>query len=1312
MKDPLSTPRDAERPLLLRDRAEAIRLAQRISRLARQGKPHDRLEAKHAALLERSGARFAARSARVPTITLPGELPIAEHADEIVEMLGQHRVVVVAGETGSGKTTQLPKLALQAGFGRAARIGHTQPRRIAARSVATRIAEELALPLGEGIGFQTRFEQAQSEDDLVKVMTDGILLAETRADPDLLAYDCVIIDEAHERSLNIDFLLGYLKQLLERRDDLTVVITSATIDVHRFAAHFARDEGPQPPVISVSGRTYPVALRYLDPEVVEDAQARDVTEAGVLAALREIRSLERSGDAPPPWARDVLVFLPGEREIRDLSRALGDRLDWPAVEVLPLYGRLSSADQRRVFDPGGARRIVLATNVAETSLTVPRIGYVIDSGLARISRYSFRSKFQRLPIEAVSQASANQRAGRCGRLAPGVCLRLYGEEDFLGRPAFTDPEILRTNLAAVVLQMAELGLGEPEAFPFIEAPDPRALSDGRRLLFELGALDERGELTGLGRDLARLPLDPRLGRMVLAARARDCLTEMLVIVSALASQDPRERPPDRQQAADEAHGRFAVPGSDPLAFVTLWNWLESRSGALSSSAFRRECQRAFLSFMRIREWRATHRQLRQLAKERGWKENRSEAKPEQVHRALLPGLLSQIGMRTDDGDYLGARGARFHVFPGSGLFAGAPPWLLSAEIVETSRVYARMNARIDPRWIEEEARHLVRYQHEAPHFSRRQGRAVVTERVTLYGLPIVEGRQVPLAPLDPGQARALFLLDGLARGGLATRGDFLQYNQGLLDEVAELEARGRRRDLAIGDEALAALYGDRIPEEIVDARSFEKWRRRAERADARVLFLTQDDLLRGDVGDCIDEEFPGALVLGELELALAYAFAPGKDTDGVTVRVPNTALAQLSPEALEWLVPGFLEAKCIALLKGLPKRIRRDLAPVPDHVSAVLPRLLDPARFRAGSLRRALTVALAERFDVEIPADAWDAERLEGHLVMRIEVLDAGGKVIGHGHDLAALRAAHAGAAARELAHSDKATAMEATGLTAWDFGELPERLKLESGVSVFPALVDEGDSVALRVRQHALDAERETCAGIVRLLALAQRPALRHLDKQIRERSRLHLLYAPYGDGADLGDQIGRLAVRRAHAVGAPLPRNAGAFKRMLDAGRGDLAARHDEAVELARAILRQAHMLRAAMSEARSPAFRDALDDIDGWLSRLLPDHFLVLTPDAWVDELPRYLKAGVRRLGGLQGNVDRDRARLVELSEWQGQLDEARAAGFSETDIWVDCRWLLEEYRVSLFDQSLGTRVPVSPKRLRKRFSELADRVALDR
>ncbi|MEE4301455.1 MAG: ATP-dependent RNA helicase HrpA, partial [Pseudomonadales bacterium] len=1145
-------PVDPTPELLVADRPALATLERKIASLARRGKPHDRLDAKRAALLERSAGSVAARRARIPALEIPGELPIAEHEAEIVEALRTQRVVVVAGETGSGKTTQLPKLALRAGLGVCGRIGHTQPRRIAARSVAARIAEETGGErggqLGELIGFQTRFEQATGPGNLVKVMTDGILLAETRSDPELRAYDCLIIDEAHERSLNIDFLLGYLRRLLERRDDLVVVITSATIDLERFAGHFAgvnrtRDgEIAAPPVIEVSGRTFPVDVRYLDPETLDDPRARDATEAGVLEALAELRRLEKSGDAPPPWARDVLVFLPGEREIRDLARALKERLDWPGVEVLPLYGRLSGAEQRRVFDAGGARRVVLATNVAETSLTVPRIGYVIDTGLARISRYSFRSKFQRLPVEAISRASARQRAGRCGRLAPGVCIRLYSEEDFEGRPEFTDPEILRTNLAAVLLQMAELGLGAPEDFPFVEAPDPRALADGRRLLFELGALDDDDRLTGLGRDLARLPVDPRLGRMVLAARERDCLAEVLIIVSALAGQDPRERPPEKQQAADEAHQRFAAPGSDFLAWVNLWRWLEERREALSANAFRRECQRAFLSFVRIREWRATHRQLHLLCRERGWRENRTAAASEQVHRALLPGLLSQLGMKTEDGDYLGARGAKFNLFPGSSLFRSAPPWVLSAEIVETSRVYARVNARIDPRWIEPEAKHLVRYQHEAPRFSRRQGRAVVTERVTLFGLPIVEGRQVALAPLDPAKARELFLLDGLARGGLATKGRFLAHNQALLDEVAELEARGRRRDLAIGDEALAALYGERIPADVVDGRSFEKWRRRAEREDPEALRLRREDLLRGAVDDALEDDFPGVLRLGALELELGYAFAPGRDEDGVTVRVPRTALAQLRSEALEWLVPGFLEEKCVALLKALPKRIRRELAPVPDHVAAVLPRLLEAERFRKGSLRRALTAALAERFDVEVPADAWDLSRLESHLVMRIEVLDDSGRVLAVGRDLAALQAQHAGQAAQELARSDAAAALETRGLTAWDFGDLPERVKLESGVSVFPALVDEGESVALRLLQDPASAEAASEGGVLRLLMLAQRGALRQLARQTRDRARLQLLFAPYGDAALLAEQIARVAVRRAHGVAPPLPRDAAA--------------------------------------------------------------------------------------------------------------------------------------------------------------------------
>ena len=1307
-----SPPPAAADDVLAADAPELSKLRARIAQLARRGRPHDRLQARHDALHEASTGRVGARRESIPAFELPTELPITERADEIIEALRDHRVLVIAGETGSGKTTQLPKLALAAGCGTRGLIGHTQPRRIAARSVATRIAEETGGRPGERIGFQTRFEQALGDDNLVKVMTDGILLAETRSDPELRAYDCLIIDEAHERSLNIDFLIGYLRRLLQRRDDLRVVITSATIDVERFAAHFG---GPEVcPVIEVSGRTHPVEVHWLPPDSLPEAiveQEGTGSDAGILAAMGEIRRLERDGSGTPPWARDVLVFLPGEREIRDASRLLRERLDWPGLEIVPLYARLASADQQRVFQPGPARRVVLATNVAETSLTVPRIGYVIDAGLARISRYSFRSKLQRLPVEPISRASADQRAGRCGRLAPGICFRLYDEDAFALRDAFTDPEILRTNLAAVVLQMAELGLGEPEDFPFLEPPDSRALSDGRRLLVELGALDESAALTATGRELAALPLDPRLARMVLAGRDRGCLAESLVIVSALASQDPRERPPDRQQAADQAHAEWIDPRSDFLAWLNLWRWSEAQRDALSGSAFRRACQKRFLSWPRLREWRALHRQLHLLCRAKGWRENSQPAEADEIHRALLPGLLGMLGMKTENRDYLGARGQHFHLFPGSALFRKQPPWVMAAEIVETSKVYARSCAAIDPRWIEPEARHLVRRQHDAPHWRRRAGRVMVTERVTLYGLPIIEGHLVAFAPIDPQGARRIFVLEGLARGELQTRGAFLAHNQALLDEIRELEARERRRDLLVGEEALAALYDARIPGAICDARSFERWRRGAEQSDPRILFFDRDDVLQRMPDAASEDDFPGLLRIGELELELGYAFAPGTLEDGVTVTVPLAALPQLRADALEWLVPGLLEEKCIALVKSLPKRVRRELAPVPDHVARVLPALRAPQRFRAGSLRRALGVALQETFGVDVPADAWDPQRLDHHLQMRIRVVDEQGAVVAESRDLAQLQQEQGAAAHEDLARAGAVTELETSGCRDWSFGVLPERLTLASGITVYPALVDEGESVAVRVRSTAREAQEATRSGVVRLLLLAQQRNVRTLQKQLSGGDRLRLMYAPLGDPRRLLDQIAQLAAQRAHLAGAELPRDPEAFAALLAEGRGRFADCFDTAAAQAAAILDGWHAVRRALGEADAPAFRDSTDDVTAWLAALVTPDVLTDTPEQWLPELPRYLQAACVRLQGLQGAVQRDRERIVELSGWQDRLERLRRLCGAEDARWIACRWLLEEYRVSLFAQALGTRVPVSAKRLRREFEQFEADAQLD-
>ncbi|MCC5885913.1 MAG: ATP-dependent RNA helicase HrpA [Gammaproteobacteria bacterium] len=1321
-----------EPDLLSRDRPEYDSLTARMQRRLARGQPADRLQAKRQQLLDRSGAAVAGRRERVPVLTLPPELPITDHGDAIRAALESHQVLVVAGETGSGKTTQLPKLALAAGRGVCGLIGHTQPRRIAARSVATRIAEELGSPLGQVVGYQTRFEERLSPDGLIKVMTDGILLAETRSDPELRRYDTLIIDEAHERSLNVDFLLGYLKRLLPRRPDLKLIITSATIDVERFARHFqacADDdtEGARAasvgvpvegraevPVFNVSGRTFPVTQYYLPPEeqaTDADGDVEPSLEGGVLAALQAIRRLERSGEGTPPEARDVLVFLPGERDIRDLGRFLGDRLDWPGVEVLPLYARLTAAEQQRVFSPGAGRRIVLATNVAETSLTVPRIGYVIDPGLARISRYSYRSKLQRLPVEAISQASAAQRAGRCGRLAPGICYRLYSEQDFSSRDAFTDPEILRTNLAAVVLQMKELGLGDPEAFPFLDPPEPRALSDGRRLLEELGALDGQGALTAVGRDLCALPLDPRLARMLVAARDKGCLAEMICIVSALSLQDPRLRPMDKTQAADEAHAEWRDPQSDFLAFVRLWDWFEAQRKELSRSALRRACERRFLSWMRLQEWWGLQRQVIRTCRERGWRIQSTAAAGDSVHQALLCGLLSQLGMRTEKQDYLGARGLKFQIFPGSALFKRQPPWLLAAEIVETSRVYARTVAALDPSWVEAEAMHLVRRQHEAPRWQRRRGRVMVSERVTLYGLPIVEGRQVPFDHIDAAAAREIFILDGLARGDIDTRGTFLAHNLKLIEDVRALEARERRRDLLIGEDALALLYGERIPADIADARRFEKWRRKAEARDPSVLHFTLDDLMAKRPDAAVEADYPGQLEIGELRLELSYSFAPGTAGDGVTLRVPRALLPQLRPEPLDWLVPGMLEQKCVALLRGLPKRIRRELAPVPDHVAAVMPYLLDAERFRVGSLLRTLTLAIERTHGVVIPADAWEGSRVEDFLRMRIAVIGDDGAELAAGRDLQGLQAEQGAGADADLRRHSAEAGFEVDGLTEWSFGELPETVTPTAGVRAWPALVDDHDSVAIRLFSEPESAEAAMRAGVVRLLLLAQQRNVRQLDRRLPRRDAMGLMYAPLGDPAVLFDQILKLAVEQAHLQAGPLPRDRQAFDTVLDRGRSRLAACMDDVAALAHEVLAGWHELRRALDEATSPAFRDAVDDIRAWLADLLGPEFLLTVPPPWRDALPRYLRAERQRLAQLQGHVERDRHRIADLAEWRSRLEalEALVTPGHRRGV-VHCRWLLEEYRVSLFAQELGTLQPVSPKRLRQAFAEAEESLRL--
>jgi ATP-dependent helicase HrpA len=982
----LKTLRELERRLSdcqLRDRYPLQQSLRRLMRECQDGRSEEgRVQQQAATLAERIAQSLSTvqrRRASVPAVQYP-DLPVAARVDDIKAALAQHQVLIVAGETGSGKTTQLPKICLDIGRGVSGMIGHTQPRRLAARTVAARIAEELGVKEGREVGFQVRFTDASGDDTLVKLMTDGILLAETQNDPFLNRYDTIIIDEAHERSLNIDFLLGYLKRLLPKRPDLKLIITSATIDVEKFSAHF-----DNAPIVEVSGRTYPVDILYRPPA---EAETEMELPEQVLAAFEEIRQLERRNR---PAFRDVLVFLSGEKEIREVADLLRKQ-NYTDVEVLPLYARLSHNEQQRVFQPHAGRRIVLTTNVAETSLTVPGIGYVIDSGFARISRYSVRSKIQRLPIEAISQASANQRAGRCGRLGPGVCIRLYAEDDFLNRPAFTDTEITRTNLASVILQMLALKLGDIESFPFVEAPDSRAVRDGFQLLQELQAVDGAGHLLPLGRDMARLPLDPRLARILLDAAQRHSLSEALIIVSALSVQDPRERPHDRQQAADEAHRRHWTPDSDFLAFINLWQDYEVQRQELGSSALHRHCKKNFLSWMRMREWREVHRQLLLQCQDMKLALNKEPATFEEVHRALLSGFLGQVATRLEDGSYLGARSRKYAMFPGSALYRKNLRWLVSAELVETSQLFARMNARVEPDWIEQQAQHLLRREYFEPHWEQKQGRVLAYEKVLLFGLPLVEKRRIPFAKVDRVQSREIFIRDGLVAGQVKTRAPFYQANLRLIDQVGNIEERTRRRDILVDERHIAAFYDSVLPEEVVDVASLEHWYFHRPKRETAKLLLTEDTLVNADAAASVDlSQFPQEITTSGLELPLEYAFDPGETQDGVSVEVPVSALKQLREDELDWLVPGLWREKCIALVKALPKALRRNFVPVPDVVDKVLPQL----QRKDGSLQQSLARQLLRLTGVQLPPDCWDGAELSNHLRMNIRVVDESGKVLG-----------------------------------------------------------------------------------------------------------------------------------------------------------------------------------------------------------------------------------------------------------------------------------------------------------------------------
>nr|WP_284732824.1 ATP-dependent RNA helicase HrpA [Larsenimonas rhizosphaerae] len=1282
-------------------RSDAGALARRLDRLKRrlaEGKPIDQALDDIERRIDASASQRARRQAQPLVLDYPPELPVAEKRDTIRQAIADHQVVVIAGETGSGKTTQLPKMCLELGLGQRGLIGHTQPRRLAARSVATRLAEELQVPLGGAVGYQVRFTDTTTDTTLVKLMTDGILLAETRHDPWLSRYEAIIIDEAHERSLNIDFLLGYLKRLTARRPDLKVIITSATIDVERFSSHFN-----DAPVVEVSGRTYPVETLYR-PLVRDEEGEDDLTlQQGIVRAVEEIDTIERANH----WytgPRDILIFLPGEREIRETADTLR-RAGLRDTEVLPLYARLSNSEQNRVFSSHTGRRIVLSTNVAETSLTVPGIRYVIDPGLVRISRYSYRAKVQRLPVEPVSQASANQRKGRCGRIADGVCIRLYSEEDFLSRPAFTEPEIQRTNLASVILSMLALKLGDIAEFPFVDPPGQRFISDGFRLLFELGAVDERHRLTDQGRQLARLPIDPRLAAMIVAAGPLGSVRETLIVVSALSVQDPRERPADKREAADQKHRQWQDPDSDFVAWLNLWKGFDEARSERSGSGLRRWCRDNYLNYIRLREWHDTFRQLRQLIGEMGLELDATPAEGEQLHRALLAGLLSNIGLKHEQREYQGTRNRRFVIHPGSGLGKRTPKWVMAGELMETSRLYAREVAAIKPEWVEPMAGHLVKRSYSDPHWEMKRAQVIALEQVTLFGLPVVSRRRINYGPIAPEECRAIFIRHALVEGQYQTRGLFFEHNRALIDEVEALEDRARKRDILVDEDTLAEFYEARLPEEVVDGKSFEKWRRHAEQQDPQVLMLDKAYLLARNAEEVTEQRYPDELNLGGVRYPLSYHFEPGAVDDGVSITVPASMLSQLPRAQLEWLVPGLLRDRAIALMKSLPKQYRRQVVPIPDWVDAALEALV-PADV---PLSAALAEFMRQKTGVRLPLDVWQPDQLPPHLIMNIRVVAHDGSFLGEGRDADELESRfseQARLSTRALASDN----LEQTGLDAFPLQSLPASfVRDQAGIRVeaYPALVDEQASLGVSLYDHPAKADYHHRHGIKRAAMLALPEQVRYLSKSLTGLERCVLLFANVGSRRDLINDVVDASFLKAFAYD-PLPRDAEAMRERIEAGRS-------EVVPVAETLLRELEpALKGHLQVSKQLKGQVNLQlartyaDIKAQMSRLVYRGFITDSGE-WLRHYPRYMEATLIRLEKAPRELRRDQLAMDEINAFEQRLanrqSRALQQGVPDTEL-VDFGWWIEELRVSLFAQQLGTLEPVSAKRLERRWKEITE------
>ncbi|RLA49319.1 MAG: ATP-dependent RNA helicase HrpA [Gammaproteobacteria bacterium] len=1229
------------------------------------------------------------RERRVPEIIYPEELPIAERREEIARAIRENQVVIIAGETGSGKTTQLPKICLELGRGRRQLIGHTQPRRLAARTVAQRIAQELNTELGGLVGYQVRFTDKVSEATAIKLMTDGILLVEMQRDRLLRKYDTIIIDEAHERSLNIDFLLGYLKRILERRPDLKVIITSATIDVESFSRHF--DDAP---VIEVSGRTFPVQTLYLN-------SAEDKDEG----VQQQIVSLVEDIDTGQFGVRgDILVFLSGERDIRELARALRSAT---SLDILPLYARLSQAEQNRVFDISRRRgtRVVLATNVAETSITVPGIRYVIDPGEARISRYSYRTKVQRLPIEPVSQASANQRQGRCGRVSAGVCIRLYSEEDFKARPEFTDPEIKRTNLAAVVLQMLTLGLGEVKNFPFINPPDSRLVRDGYKLLEELGAVSTAGKLTPVGKRMARLPVDPRLARMVLAAAEQGCLEEILVITSALTVQDPRERPADKQQQADQMHARFRHPRSDFMAWLALWRYYEEQRQALSQNQLRKLCKREFLSFLRMREWRDIHRQLSIACRTQQLKPRASIPEEENyqgVHVALLNGLLSNIAQFDEGREYLGSRNRKLQIFPGSSQARKKPKWLVAAEIVETSRVFAREVGAIDPQWVIGINPDLIKHNYSQPRWQSRSGRVMAYERLTLYGLTVADKRSVHYGPLAPAESRALLIREGLIAGNYRQFPDFLQHNHGLVRQLEELESRTRRRDILADEHVQFEFYDERLPDDAYTSGRLQSWLKRNPEAE-RALHMVRENLLARDPGAAVEEQFPDYLQWQDMRFKLSYQFEPGKAADGVSVTVPVALLNRVPRFRFDWLVPGLLREKCIALVKGLPKEKRKRLVPAPDYVDKALS-ALQPDNV---DLLDVLSHCLAHLGGVALGRDDWALEKLDDYYRMNVRVVDARGRLMEQGRDLGELIQRFRSDTRQSISSSEqKSPARE--GISRWDFGELPREWRFrQAGVGIvsYPALVDKGQTVAIELCDYPGEARLRHRLGVLRLLRLDSAGQVKYLRKQMLRGNEFNLVLAGAGlDRAALIEDLIDAAYVQAMCLDQDLPFGEAEFGTVLAAGKSEVITCANEMEAVLLNFLKVLAELRHKLAGLDTGKWLDSREDIEQQLQHLLQAGFQRDTPREWSAQYPRYLKALRTRVERLSGQYAKDQKHTALL---QILAQPLRDSVRERPGLLLLCapashyRWMLEELRVSLFAQNLGTRQAVSQKRLQEQW-----------